>query len=96
VITEGSVESLTSKKNQYDIRVEATALDSAKLVLGSVIQSETEGMIHAEFMSTEELNAAIDKLRRQGILIESLVPKRSSLEDLFIELIGTPDLHRAN
>ncbi|MDP4230180.1 MAG: ABC transporter ATP-binding protein, partial [Bacteroidota bacterium] len=71
VITEGSVESLTSKKNQYDIRVEAVSLDSAKLVLGSVIQSETDGMIHAEFMSTEELNAAIDKLRRQGILIES-------------------------
>ena len=96
VITEGSVESLTSKKNQYDIRVESSALESAKHVLGVAMQSETEGMIHAEFMSTEELNAAIDKLRRQGVLIESLVPKRSSLEDLFIELIGTPDLHRAN
>jgi len=96
VITEGSVESLTSKKNQYEIRVESTALDSAINILSSAYQSETEGLIHAEFMSTEELNSAIDKLRRQGVLIESLIPKRSSLEDLFIELIGTSDLHRAN
>ncbi|MFI5263430.1 MAG: ABC transporter ATP-binding protein [Candidatus Kapaibacterium sp.] len=96
VITEGSVESLTSKKNQYEIRVETSALDSAKNILSNAYQSETEGLIHAEFMSTEELNSAIDKLRRQGVLIESLIPKRSSLEDLFIELIGTSDLHRAN
>jgi ABC-2 type transport system ATP-binding protein len=96
VITEGSVEALTSKKNQYDIRVESSALEPAKAILSTSFQSETEGLIHAEFMSTEELNAAIDKLRRQGVLIESLVPKRSSLEDLFIELIGTSDLHRAN
>jgi len=96
VITEGSVDALTSKKNQYDIRVESSALEPAKAILSSAFQSETEGLIHAEFMSTEELNTAIDKLRRQGVLIESLVPKRSSLEDLFIELIGTSDLHRAN
>jgi len=96
VITEGSVEALTSKKNQYDIRVESSALEQAKGILSTAYQSETEGLIHAEFMSTEEVNAAIDKLRRQGVLIESLIPKRSSLEDLFIELIGTSDLHRAN
>jgi len=96
VITEGSVDVLTRTKNQYDIRVESASLLSAKSILGSAFQSETEGMMHAEFMSTEELNAAIDKLRSQGILIESLVPKKSSLEDLFIELIGSSDLHRAN
>lgn len=96
VITEGSVDVLTSSKNQYDIRVEGASLIIAKSILESAFQSETDGMIHAEFMSTEELNAAIDKLRSRGILIESLVPKKSSLEDLFIELIGTPDLHRAN
>jgi ABC-2 type transport system ATP-binding protein len=96
VITEGSVDVLTHKKNHYDIRVESTFLDSAKSVLGESIQSETDGLIQAEFMSTEEMNAAIDKLRAQGVLIESLIPKRSSLEDLFIEFIGTSDLHRAN
>ncbi len=96
VITEGSVESLTSKKNQYEIRVESSSIEPAKVILSTVYKDEVEGLIHAEFMSTEELNSAIDKLRRQGILIESLIPKRSSLEDLFIELIGTSDLHRAN
>lgn len=96
VITEGSVDVLTSSKNQYDIRVEGSSILSAKSILQNAFQSETDGMIHAEFMSTEELNAAIDKLRSNRILIESLVPKKSSLEDLFIELIGTSDLHRAN
>ncbi|MEP7234136.1 MAG: ABC transporter ATP-binding protein [Ignavibacteriota bacterium] len=96
IITEGSVETLTSKKNQYDIRVDQSSLGAAKMILNSAFHSETDGMIHAEFMSTQELNVSIDNLRTQGILIESLVPKRSSLEDLFIELIGTSDLHRAN
>jgi ABC-2 type transport system ATP-binding protein len=96
IITEGSVEVLTSRKNQYDIRLADGFLEQAKVLLGTAFHSESEGIIHAEFLTTEEVNAAIDKLRRQNILIESLVPKRSSLEDIFIELIGTPDLHRAN
>ena len=96
VITEGSVDVLTSRKNQYEIRLGDGFLEQAKALLGTAFHSEHEGLIHAEFMTTEEVNAAIDKLRRQSILIESLVPKRSSLEDIFIELIGTSDLHRAN
>ncbi len=96
IITEGSVEALTSKKNQYEIRVDSASIVQTKAALGDALHSESDGLIQAEFMSTEELNTAIDKMRSQGVLIESLIPKRSSLEDLFIELIGTPDLHRAN
>jgi ABC-2 type transport system ATP-binding protein len=96
VITEGSVTMLTSQKNQYEIKVESSQAASAKAALSSAFHSESEGLIQAEFMSTEELNMAIDKMRAQSILIEGVIPKRSSLEDLFIELIGTSDLHRAN
>ncbi len=96
IITEGSVESLTSKKNQYEIRVDSASVMQSKQALGNAFHTEHEGLIQAEFMSTQDLNAAIDAMRSQGVLIESLIPKRSSLEDLFIELIGTPDLHRAN
>ena len=96
VITEGSVDVLTSKKDQYDIRVDTNFTAQSKNVLGAAFRNEVDGTIQAEFLTTSELNAAIDALRSNGILIESLVPKRSSLEDIFIELIGTSDVTRAH
>jgi ABC-2 type transport system ATP-binding protein len=96
VITEGSVDVLTSKKDQYDIKVDQNFTAQTKNLLDRAFRNEVDGVIQAKFLSTEELNAAIDKLRSNGVLIESLVPKRSSLEDIFIELIGTADITRAH
>jgi ABC-2 type transport system ATP-binding protein len=96
VITEGSVDVLTSRKDQYDIKVGSEYNDQAKNLLGTAYRTQTDGIIHAEFLSTEEVNSAIDKLRSGGVLIESLVPKKSSLEDIFIELIGSSDVTRTH
>jgi ABC-2 type transport system ATP-binding protein len=96
VITEGSVDQLTSKKDQYDIHVGDSYKEQAKSLLAGTFRNEVDGVIHAEFMSTEEVNAAIDRLRSGGVLIESLVPKKSSLEDIFIELIGTSEITKSH
>ncbi|MEI8134576.1 MAG: ABC transporter ATP-binding protein [bacterium] len=94
VITEGTVEMLTSTKNQYEIRISPDAIAQAKEILGSAFHRADDGLIEAEFMNPNDLNAAIDTLRTNGIAIESLAPKKTSLEDLFIELIGTSDVQR--
>jgi ABC-2 type transport system ATP-binding protein len=96
VITEGSVDVLTSKKDQYEIKVDADFTAQTKTLLGYSFRSETEGVLQAEFHNKTDLNSAIDTLRSNGVLIESIVPKRTSLEDVFIDLIGTSDVQRSH
>jgi hypothetical protein len=47
-----------------------------------------EGVFEVRCNTLNELNEMLDQLRARGILIESINPRRSSLEDLFIKMIG--------
>ncbi len=95
VITEGTVQGLTSQKDSYDLSVSTEQTDQAKQILSGSVLSSGEQNITIECASVEELNACIDKLRAAGVLITGLSQKRSSLEDLFLQLIGNSDVQRA-
>lgn len=94
VITEGSVQDLTATKNQYELKVSAHDGKSLRSILNAAVLTEHDGQSEVAFSSVQELNHAIDSLRSQGILIESLVPKRTSLEDIFIKLIGSSEIEK--
>lgn len=95
VVAEGTVDALTSKKDTYDISVTAEQYEQAVPLLHAVGGSALDGHITIECSSIEELNAAIDALRAHGILIRDIHAKRTSLEDMFIQLIGSSDVQRA-
>jgi ABC-2 type transport system ATP-binding protein len=96
VITEGTVEGLTSNKDQYEIKVAIDNFDSARSLLGSHVVSFIDHTMVFECASLAEMNVLIDMLRSNSILIEAVSTKRSSLEDLFIQLIGNSDVQRAS
>ncbi|HET9136872.1 MAG TPA: ABC transporter ATP-binding protein [Candidatus Kapabacteria bacterium] len=96
VITEGTVEGLTSNKDQYEIKVAIDNFDSARSLLGSHVVSFSDHTMVFECASLAEMNRLIDMLRSNSILIEAISTKRSSLEDLFIQLIGNSDVQRAS
>jgi ABC-2 type transport system ATP-binding protein len=94
LITEGTVSMLTSSKNRYEIRVESQFVPQVSSVLGTGVVGERDGVHELEYDSHADMNRALDQLRNSGIIIESFIPKRTSLEDLFISLIKDTDVHR--
>jgi ABC-type multidrug transport system ATPase subunit len=92
IVKQGTVTSLVATPDTYEIRVKPESVSAAAALLGvQAIGDDVEVNYH----TIEELNGAIDKLRAGAILIESIQQKRSSLEDLFIKLIGTSDLTKS-
>jgi ABC-2 type transport system ATP-binding protein len=96
VITEGTVSMLTSTKNRYELRFEEASAAKAKELLAAALASDSNGTIEVEYGSHLEMNEAIDTLRANGVIIESFIPKKTSLEDLFISLIKDSEVHRAH
>jgi ABC-2 type transport system ATP-binding protein len=95
VIAEGTVDALTSNKDVYEIHVQPEALASAESLIRSAERSGDDSMLRIECTSLDELNHAIDALRAGGILIKEVHASRTSLEDMFIQLIGSSDVQRA-
>jgi ABC-2 type transport system ATP-binding protein len=89
IIKVGSVDSITKKEDEYEIRV---GIEVSNELLKEIQRITTavrrEGkllLIAAE--NQETLNRVIDYLRAKGILIESITHRKSTLEESFIELI---------
>lgn len=89
VVRDGSVEALTTVESGY--RLTSSRIDNAAslgLEANTGNAGETLGTYLARGLSRQELNELIDKLRSDGILIESVEPVRRTLEDYFIEVVG--------
>ncbi|MFH0989728.1 MAG: ABC transporter ATP-binding protein [bacterium] len=89
VIKTGLISDLTELRSEYDIRYEGSCTEatfSRLSALGKVSHGELSSLsVYVE--STESLNAMIDILRQEQIRLLSLTPKKSTLEDYFINLI---------
>lgn len=94
LITEGSVQALTSTKDQYELKISTVNGATVRSVLNDAVLREQDGLADVAYASLGEMNAAIDALRSNGVLIESIVPKRTSLEDIFVQLIGSAEVER--
>ena len=84
----GTVKELTETGRLYRIEVDAGQQDLLPGALSSYRPREIAGAaatIEAE--SPEMLNAAIDSLRAEGMLITAITPVRQTLEDLFIDIV---------
>lgn len=93
LIKEGTVEDLTTEKETYTIQFsnEVTETTLKEVLEGFIIDKIKPTGFELKVNDDEELNRVIDKLRRVGILIKSVVPVKMSLEDMFISLINESD-----
>lgn len=87
----GSVTELTEKKEEYKISVDAENLIEEIASSGRSFHLKPQkinGGYSINVSGDEELNLFIDFLRSKNVLIKEIVPLKSSLEDLFINIVN--------
>jgi len=93
LIQQGTVEELTSEKETYEITLESP-LDASLLTnqFNTLFPENVERKIYsAKVEDLAALNAMIDILRTNKVNIVSILPKKVSLEEMFITLINESD-----
>ncbi len=86
IVKEGSIDDLTRTEHIYEIRV-TTVSPEVLASLGSSLVHADGSMLEIRSNSSEDLNRTMDLLRAAGGVIESMSPKKTSLEDVFVDLI---------
>jgi ABC-2 type transport system ATP-binding protein len=83
VVAHGTVEELTRRPAKY--KVTATAIDDA--LLAQFRAERVNGHIELSVDDLQQLNALVDQIRARGGLVSELSPLRSTLEDVFVDLV---------
>jgi len=88
ILSEGSLDELTAESDNYAITCRHTETFDATLLDGCTLNCTTNnGLLEVSVKSIEQLNKAIDILRREQVMIEQITPARQSLESYFVNLI---------
>src|SRR5665213_133246 len=91
IVKEGSVDDLTRTENVYEFRVNNITPDLIASMGNSIIHADGS-VLEVRSGTPEDLNRTMDIIRAAGGVIESMTPKKSSLEDVFVELIKTSEV----
>jgi len=83
VVAQGTVEALTRRTAKY--KLVASAVDDA--LLTEFRGERVNGHIELSVDDLQQLNAMLDRIRAGGGLVSELSPLRSSLEDVFVDLV---------
>ncbi len=84
----GTVRELTQDSRLYRIDVAGNQGDAlARLLAPYQPERRTDHSATIEAKSIEDLNAVIDMLRSQEVLITAITPVRQTLEELFIDIV---------
>jgi ABC-2 type transport system ATP-binding protein len=92
VAAEGTIDELTKKSAKY--KMVATPIDDSLLAAFQESGAGTErvnGHLVLSVRDVEHLNALIDQVRSRGGILSELSPMRSTLEDVFVDLIRMTD-----
>src|SRR5689334_10804750 len=91
-VAEGTVDELTRKSAKY--KMVATPIDDtlvAAFCETGAIVDRVNSHVELSVDDVQHLNALVDRLRAQGGMLTELAPIRSSLEDVFVDLIKTSE-----
>lgn len=90
LVRSGTVRELTVKEHLYEISVVGELPDALLLEWQArcVAVTRAGGILSLSVDSPAALNDVIDQLRGHGVLIDGVTQKRSSLEDMFIDIIA--------
>jgi len=89
VVAQGRIDELTASGSRY--RLVATGVDDALLSAFRETGASVErvnGHFDLTARDVDHLNALVDRLRAGGAKLQELAPVRSSLEDVFVGLVG--------
>ena len=90
VAAEGTIQELTSKGEKY--KMVAAPVDEALLAAfretGAGVE-RVNGHVVLSVDGVQHLNALVDRLRAGGAMLSELSPVRSTLEDVFVDLVKT-------
>ena len=93
VAAQGSVEGLTRKGAKY--KMIAAPIDNALIAAfresGAGVD-RVNGHLELSVDNVEHLNALVDKARAHGAMLSELAPLRSTLEDVFVDLVKAPEV----
>ncbi|HEY6843160.1 MAG TPA: ABC transporter ATP-binding protein [Thermoanaerobaculia bacterium] len=83
VVAAGTVDALTRRSAKY--KVTATAYDES--LLAQFGAERVNGHVELAVADLQQLNAFVDQIRARGALVSELAPLRSTLEDVFVDLV---------
>lgn len=88
LLRQGNVQDFISLKDQYELKAvsENKRVPRACQQLGIPLK-EQNGQYLISVNHTQQLNQLIDKLRKEQIIIQGIIPRKMSLEDYFIEVL---------
>src|SRR5437660_2679671 len=93
VAIEGTVDELTRPTAKY--KMVAAPIDDALVAAfretGAGVE-RVNGHIELSVENIEHLNALVDKVRSSGAMLTELAPLRSTLEDVFVDLVRAPEV----
>ncbi len=91
VVAQGTVDALTRRSEKYKL-IAATPIDDALVAkfreTGAGVE-RVNGHVELSVSDVGHLNAVLDQLRASGGLVSEVSPVRSSLEDVFVDLVRT-------
>jgi len=88
LVKEGKISDLTNLGQEYQIVTEQLEESEKEIFIKNYSDIEIQnGTINLTIKDLKELNDFIDLLRQKNIVIKSVFPKKSSLEDIFIDTI---------
>src|SRR6266542_3398931 len=93
VVAQGTVDSLTRPTAKY--KMVAAPIDDALVAAFRETGARVErvnGHIELSVENIEHLNALVDKVRSSGAMLSELAPLRSTLEDVFVDLVRAPEV----
>jgi ABC-2 type transport system ATP-binding protein len=88
VAVQGTVDSLTAETSRY--RMVVSPIDDALLASlreGGAGVERVNGHLLISTRDLEHVNALVDRVRARGAMLAELSPVRSSLEDVFVDLV---------
>jgi ABC-2 type transport system ATP-binding protein len=89
VVAQGTVDALTRRSAKYKL-IAATPVDDALLAQfreSGAGAERVNGHVELAVNDVQHLNALLDLLRARGGLVSELSPVRSTLEDVFVDLV---------
>lgn len=89
VLKVGTIAEITSKHLEYEILLERPISDATHAKIQSLVkQINRDGKTLIVTVNEKgDLNQILDLIRQEGILVESMTPRKSTLEDYFIQVI---------
>jgi ABC-2 type transport system ATP-binding protein len=88
ILRSGPVKELTADRGITAIRIDASDRTGVAGLRGNIVLDESNQTCDILVNTPEEVNSILDHLRRQGIRILEVQPRLTSLEEVFLQLVG--------